>query len=639
MVKFYVTTAIDYVNASPHIGHAYQKIAADILARYHKLKGDQVFFLTGTDEHGSKILKSANQQNIPVKKFVDKLAIQFKNAWKFLDIDMDRFIRTTDADHEKAVQEFIKLVNKKGDIYKSEYEGLYCEGCERYLTERDLVDGKCPFHNIEPQILKEEAYFFKLSKYQNKLLELYKKHPEYISPKQRRQEVINRVKEGLKDLCITRTSFKWGIPFPLEKGHIIYVWYEALLNYITGIGWPNKKYEKFWPADVELLGKDNAWFHCVIWPAMLMSAGIKPAKKIFVHGFLTFNGQKISKSLGNVISPEYLVKRYGSDAVRYFSMRDVAFGEDGDFSEKSLVERYNTELANELGNLLSRSITMIEKYANKTVPRGTFDKKLETLSKKTIKSVEKNMNDLEFHVALKNTWKFISETNKHIQDKKPWEKPKNLNDILYTIAESLRIISYLTYPFIPKASKEIAKQLGIKDVTRKIKPGTKVKRGGILFKKIEYAAEDPFSKLDLKVAEIKKVEDIAGADKLLKLKLNDRQIVAGIKQYYSKKELLGKKIVIVANLKPAKLCGELSQGMLLAAEKKGKVELIFTRARVGEDIIAENLDKKPEKEIKFEDFMKIKIRTNNDGYVVYGKKRLKAGKECLKVTLKNAKVR
>jgi methionyl-tRNA synthetase len=342
--------------------------------------------------------------------------------------------------------------------------------------------------------------------------------------------------------------------------------------------------------------------------------------------------------LGNVISPEYLVKKYGSDAVRYFSMRDVAFGEDGDFSEKSLVERYNAELANELGNLLSRSITMIEKYANKAVPKGTFDKKLESHSKKTIKSVEKNMDNLELHIALKNIWAFISETNKYIQDKKPWEKPNNLNDILYSIAESLRIISYLVYPFIPKASKEIAKQLGVKEVTKKIKPGTKVKKGEILFKKIEYSAEDPFSKLDLKVAEITKVEDIAGADKLLKLKLNDRQIVAGVKQYYSKKELLGKKIVIVANLKPAKLCGELSQGMLLAAEKKDKVELIFTKAKTGEDVIAENVDKKPEREIKFEDFMNIKIKTDNDGNVVYCKNKLKVGKEFLKVNLKNAQV-
>lgn len=639
MGKFYITTAIDYVNAEPHIGHAYQKIAADVLARYHRIRGEKVFYLTGTDEHGSKILSSADEKNIPVRDLVNSTSSKFKKAWKSLDIKYDRFIRTTDEDHRKAVQKFIKQMYEKGDIYKGEYEGLYCEGCERYLTEKDLVDGKCPFHKKAPQSLKEEAYFFKLSKYEDKLLELYEENPEYISPKKRRKEVINRVKEGLRDLCITRTGFDWGIPFPIDKKHVVYVWYEALLNYLTGIGWPNKKYKEFWPADVELLGKDNSWFHCVIWPAMLMSMGIKPAKKIYIHGFLTFNGQKISKSLGNVIRPETLVKKYGSDAIRYYILRDIAFGEDGDFSERNLVQRYNTELADELGNLLSRSTALIQK--NGEVPKGKF--KLKEEAEETMRKVDENLEKLEFHIALRNIWEFVRSTNKYIQNEKPWEEPENLKDILYTIAEALRIISFLTYPFIPNSSREIAKQLGIKDITKKIEPGTKVKKGEILFKKMEYEEEDPFSKVDFKVARVEKVEDVEGADKLIKLQVNlgdgKRQIVAGLKKYYSKEELEGENIILVANLKPARLCGELSEGMLLAAEKNDKVRVIFTDKKAGSEVFAEGIEKKPENQIKIDHFAKLKLKTNDKGEVIYKEKKLKAGDKTLTTELENAKVR
>ncbi|MBD3283285.1 methionine--tRNA ligase, partial [Candidatus Pacearchaeota archaeon] len=357
--KFYVTTAIDYPNAEPHIGHAYQKIIADVLARWNRILGKDVWFLTGTDEHGKKIQEAAEKQGKKPKEFVDEVSKKFKEAWKVLNIEPSRFIRTTDKDHEKLVKEVIQKCSDKGDIYKGEYEGLYCTGCEAYYTEKDLEDGCCPLHKKPVEKLKEESYFFKLSKYQKFLLDLYEKHPEFIQPKERRNEIINRVKEGLRDLSISRTSFNWGIPFPLDKKHITYVWFDALFNYYSGAG----KNHEYWPANLHLLGKDNSWFHCVYWPAFLKSVGFKLPKTVFVHGFLSFNGQKISKSLGNAISPKVLVEKYGADAVRYFVCRQFPFaeGNDGDFDESALVDRYNNELANKLGNLVSRVSGLIEK--------------------------------------------------------------------------------------------------------------------------------------------------------------------------------------------------------------------------------------------------------------------------------------
>jgi len=424
MEKFYVTTAIDYVNSYPHIGHSYQKIAADVIARWNKLKGKKVFFLTGTDEHGIKIARAAKEEGIKTKEFVDKYSKKFKQAWRKLNINEDRFIRTTDKDHEKLVKKFVELMNQKGDIYLSTYEGIYCPNCEAYITERDLVNQECPFHpGKKLDKIKEECYFFKLSKYQKKLLELYKTNPEYISPKNRKQEIINRVKEGLNDLAITRTSFEWGIPFPLNNKHIIYVWYEALLNYITGLGWPeDKKFKEFWPADIHLLGVDNAWFHCVIWPAMLMSVGIEPAKKVYIHGFLTVNKQKISKSIGNVIDPVYLVKQYGADPIRYTLLRENPFNQDGDFSEKALISRLNSELADSLGNLLNRAVVMCNKYF-KLIPSGKEDKEL--TSKLNLKKIEKHIDNLEFHHALAEIWKYINECNRYINNKEPWNLAKN----------------------------------------------------------------------------------------------------------------------------------------------------------------------------------------------------------------------
>ena len=480
--KFYITTAIDFVNADPHIGHAYQKIVADALARWYKLKGKKVFFLTGTDEHGQKIARSAEEKEKNPKEFVDEITSKFKESWDLLNIKYNRFIRTTDKDHEEKVQKFIRLMEKKGDIYKGEYSGLYCEGCEAYITEKELVNEKCPFHpNKKIKELKEETYFFRLSKYEKKLLELYDKNKKYILPVFRRQEIVNRVKDGLKDLNIARLkeNMSWGIPFPLDGKYVVYVWYEALLNYLTGIGWPDsKKFKEFWPADVEILGIDNGWFHCVIWPAILFSVGIKPPKTILINGFLTFNGQKISKSLGNVISPEYLIDKYGADPIRYYIFRNFVFGEDGDFSEKVLVERHNNELANKLGNLVSRVAGLAEKAGVKKT-----ENKL--LKKLNFKKIENLVENYEFDKALNEIFAFIDICNEYIQNKKPWEtKDKK---ILYELLDSIKAVAILLWPFIPSTSEKIAKNLGFEIKFENIKEPLnikKIKKSEILFKKI-----------------------------------------------------------------------------------------------------------------------------------------------------------
>jgi methionyl-tRNA synthetase len=482
--KFYVTTAIDYVNAEPHIGHAYQKIIADVLARWHKLRGDDVFFLTGTDDHGQKIAKSAEDAGKTPKKFVDELAPKFREAWDLLNIKYDRFIRTTDKDHNEKVQKFIRLMEKEGDIYKGKYSGLYCVGCEAYVTEKDLVNGRCPFHpDKKPEEIKEEAYFFRLSKYQKELLELYKKNKRYILPLSRRQEIINRVKEGVKDLNITRTNFKWGIPFPLDNKHVTYIWYEALLNYITGVDWPNEKFKKFWPADVQILGVDNGWFHCVIWPAILMSVGIELPKSILINGFLTVDGKKISKSLGNTISPKKLVEKYGSDSIRYFVSRHFVFGQDGDFSEKALIERHNNELADKLGNLVSRVSGLIEKNGLKKI-----DNKL--VKKLNTKKIEKLFENYEFDKILNEIFGFIDVCNEYVQHKKPWEKTcKDREKILYELADSIKTIAVLLWPFMPSTSEKIAKQFGFEiewgNLKKSLNEKNNIKKGEILFEKIK----------------------------------------------------------------------------------------------------------------------------------------------------------
>ena len=476
--KFYVTTAIDYVNAEPHIGHAYQKIVADALARWHKLKGEDVFFLTGTDEHGQKITDSAKEAGLPPKEFVDKISEKFRRAWDKLSIKYDRFIRTTDKDHEKFVQEFIKKIQK--DIYKGSYSGLYCVGCERFYTEKDLVNGECQFHpGKKLKLLKEETYYFRLSKYEKDLLKLYRENEEFILPKERRNEIINRVKEGLQDLSITRTNFSWGIPFPLNKDHVVYVWFDALLSYLSGAG----KEQEFWPANVHLLGKDNGWFHTVIWPAMLLSAKEKLPKTVFIHGFLTFNGQKISKSLGNVISPDYLVNKYSSDSIRYYVLRNFVFGEDGDFSEKVLAERHNNELANKLGNLVSRVSTLAEKYGLKEV---NFKKiNVDIHISNVVRDVSELIERFEFDKALNLIFAFIDTLNQWVQDKKIWETGSK--EDLFELATGIRLATILLWPFIPETCERISKTFGFKislsDIEKPLKV-IKIKKSEILFKKI-----------------------------------------------------------------------------------------------------------------------------------------------------------
>ncbi len=472
---YYVTTAIDYVNAEPHIGHAYQKVVADALARWNRLFGKEVFFLTGTDEHGKKVAQSAEKAGKSEKEFVDEIADKFKKAWASLNISYDRFIRTTDEDHKKTVIEIIKKVNESGDIYKGVYEGLYCTDCETYYTEKEAISLECPTHKKPLEHLKEETYFFKLSKHKEFLLNYYKKNPGFILPKKREKEVINRIKEGLKDFSITRTSIIWGIPFPLDKKHVIYVWFDALINYYTAVN--NAKNRKFWPADVHLLGIDNMWFHTVYWPAMLKSAGIELPKMVFNHGFLTFNGQKISKSLGNVISPKTLVEKYGSDSVRYFCLRHFPFGEDGDFEEKALVERHNNELANKLGNLVSRVSALAEKYGLERT--DTIN------SKPLIKKVTNHIDCFEFDRALNEIFLFIDLLNELIQQNKPWETHDAY--ILYKLANGIKDIAILLSPFIPETSEKIAKIFGfnisLKSLKEELKVG-KIKKAEILFKKI-----------------------------------------------------------------------------------------------------------------------------------------------------------
>ena len=495
--KFYVTTPIYYPNDIPHIGHAYTTIAGDILARWHKIKGEDVFFLVGTDEHAKKVFQAAEKKGIEIKKFVDGLAKEFEKSWKKLNLSYDKFIRTTDKDHITEVIKILEKVYKKRDIYKGIYEGHYCTGCEAYYTEKDLENGCCPIHKTKAEKLKEESYFFKLSKYQNKLLKLYEQNPDFIKPKNRRTEIINRVKKGLKDLSISRKDYGWGIKLPFDKTHVCYVWFDALFNYYSGG-------KKFWPADVHLIGKDILWFHAVIWPAMLISAGIKLPKTIFAHGWWTLNKQKISKSRGKVINIEKLISIAGVDSARYFLFRETPFGKDGDFSEKALINRHNNELADKLGHLVSRVSSLIEKNGiEKCTPRAytqgghenlsrgtkevrehlrgpeTFPQEMFTKGKnKLIKKlneakIEKLFDNYEFDKVLNTIFAFIDVCNEYVQKKKPWETGDK--KVLYELKESILKIAELLSPFIPESSEKIIKQFSAK----------KIKKSEILFKKIK----------------------------------------------------------------------------------------------------------------------------------------------------------
>jgi len=619
---FYVTTPIYYPSSKLHIGHTYTTVAADAISRYKRVTGYDVMFLTGTDEHGQKIQNVAEEAGLPPKEFLDGVVADIKKLWETMEISYDQFIRTTDEDHEKRIQAIFMKLYEKGDIYKGEYEGLYCTPCESFWTETQLKDGKCPDCGRPVEKTKEEAYFFRLSKYQDRLLEVFENEAEILEPRSRVNEMVNNfIKPGLDDLCISRSTFDWGIPVPIDEKHVIYVWLDAICNYITAMGYPDLedgKFATYWPADVQLVGKEIVRFHTIIWFSILMALEIPLPKKVFGHGWILLEGGKMSKSKGNIVDPVVLIERYGVDALKYFLLREYTFGQDGLFTNEVLLNRLNSDLANDLGNLVSRSLSMVDKYRAGVVPvpkdATDFDEDLKNIATRAHDIVDKKLDNLDFSGALDEIWKVVRRTNKYIDETLPWVLAKSdadagkLDAVLYNLIESIRVISVLIQPFMVHTSRTIWEQIQIKegDLTTwetckrfGIYPaGTKIKKGEALFPRIDVPKElealealsaskgqeepkktyppykpeitiDDFGKIDLRVAKIEACKAHPNADKLLILSLkvgNDkRQVVSGIAKFYKPEDIVGKNVVIVANLKPVKLRGELSEGMILAA--------------------------------------------------------------------------
>ncbi len=631
---FYITTPIYYPSGNLHIGHAYSTVAGDAIARYKRMRGFEVMYLTGTDEHGQKIQKAAEEQGLKPQEYLDGIVETIQSLWKKLKITNDDFIRTTEERHKVIVEKIFTQLLEQGDIYLDEYEGWYCVSCESFFTDLQLNEGHCPDCGKKVEKVKEESYFFKMSKYADRLVQYYEENPEFIQPESRKNEMLNNfIKPGLEDLAVSRTTFDWGIKVPGNPKHVIYVWIDALTNYITALGYGTEneeKFKKYWPADVHIMAKEIVRFHTIYWPIILMALDLPLPKKVFAHGWILMKDGKMSKSKGNVIDPIPLIDRFGLDALRYYLLREVPFGSDGVFTPEGFVERVNYDLANDLGNLLNRTVAMIGRYFDGEVPEFVLaenkeDEDLEQVIQDTVKKVEMAMEKMQFSVALSSIWQLISRTNKYIDETEPWnlakddEKRNRLGNVMAHLVESLRITAVMLRPFLTEAPKEIFKQLGIKDASLQewdsiyevgsIQAGIKTEKGNPIFPRLDMEEEiatiksmmkspvvkeekveqkdevlyDDFMKLDFRVAEVLKAEKMKNADKLLKMQVDigseKRQIISGIAEYYQPEDLVGKKVICITNLKPVKLRGEMSEGMILSGEdEKGNLSLATVEA-------------------------------------------------------------